>query len=131
MKNIIIMLLLLILPFTATSCKGSEKMEKAEYHKIPANEALYMMNNEEVTIVDVRRPDEYTLSHVPGAILVTNESIGSEPPAELPDKDAKILVYCRSGRRSKEAAMKLLDLGYQNVYDFGGIIDWPYETTRN
>ena len=89
-----------------------------------------MMNNEEVTVVDVRRPDEYRLGHVPGAILVTNETIGSEPPAELPDKNAKILVYCRSGRRSREAALKLLDLGYQNVYDFGGIIDWPYATER-
>ena len=75
-------------------------------------------------IVDVRRQDEYDEGHIPGAVLIPNESIGTERPAELPDLQQIILVYCRSGRRSKEAAQKLADMGYVNVYEFGGIIDW-------
>ena len=78
-------------------------------------------------IVDVRREDEYAKGHIPGAILIPNESIGTEQPSELPDLDQIILVYCRSGRRSKEASQKLADIGYKNVYEFGGIIDWTGE----
>jgi rhodanese-related sulfurtransferase len=78
-------------------------------------------------IVDVRRQDEYSEGHIPGAILVPNESIGTEQPEALPDLDQIILVYCRSGRRSKEAAQKLFDMGYTNIYEFGGIIDWTGE----
>ena len=81
-----------------------------------------------VTVVDVRRADEYAQSHIPGALLVPNEEIGANAPEALPDKDAVLLVHCRSGVRSQQAADKLLALGYQNVYDFGGIADWPYET---
>ena len=79
-------------------------------------------------IVDVRRQDEYISGHIPGAILIPNESIGTEPPTELPDKDQVILVYCRSGRRSKEAAGKLAEMGYTYIYEFGGIITWTGET---
>ena len=75
-------------------------------------------------IVDVRRRDEYDGGHIPGAILIPNESIEDERPDELPDLGQVILVYCRSGRRSKEAAQKLADMGYIRVYEFGGIIDW-------
>jgi rhodanese-related sulfurtransferase len=78
-------------------------------------------------IVDVRREDEYAKGHIPGAILIPNESIGTEQPSELPDLDQIILVYCRSGRRSKEASQKLADIGYTNVYEFGGIVDWTGE----
>ncbi|NCB62807.1 MAG: rhodanese-like domain-containing protein [Clostridia bacterium] len=102
-----------------------------EYHKITAEEANKMMEEQEVTIVDVRTKAEYEEGHVPGAVLIPNESIGSEPPEALTDKEANLLVYCRSGRRSKEAADKLLALGYQNVYDFGGIIDWPYDVVKD
>lgn len=98
------------------------------YHKISAEEAKEMMDAGGVTVVDVRREDEYSQGHVPGAILVPNESIGDEQPEGLPDMDAVLLVYCRSGVRSKQAAKKLVDLGYKEVYDFGGIISWPYET---
>lgn len=80
-------------------------------------------------IVDVRRQDEYDSGHIPGAILIPNESIGTEKPDALPDPDQIILIYCRSGRRSKEAAQKLADMGYTNIYEFGGIIDWKGETT--
>ena len=75
-------------------------------------------------IVDVRRSDEYAKGHIPGAILIPNESITDIPPEELPDKNQTILVYCRTGRRSKEASQKLADMGYVNVYEFGGIEDW-------
>ena len=98
------------------------------YHKITAEEAKTMIDNGGVTIVDVRRPDEYAAQHIPGAVNVPNEDINSEPPASLPDLDAVLLVHCRTGIRSKAASDKLIQMGYQNVYDFGGIVDWPYET---
>lgn len=79
-------------------------------------------------VVDVRRQDEYDAGHIPGAILIPNESISDEQPEELPDPDQIILIYCRSGRRSKEAAQKLADMGYTNIYEFGGIIDWTGAT---
>ncbi len=81
-------------------------------------------------IVDVRRQDEYDEGHIPGAVLIPNESITDQQPKELPDLDQIILVYCRSGRRSKEASQKLADIGYTNVYEFGGIITWSGETVR-
>ena len=80
--------------------------------------------------VDVRTREEYDGGNIENAVLVPNESIGSEMPEALPDKEATLLIYCRSGRRSKEAAQKLLSLGYQSVYDFGGVIDWPYELVK-
>ncbi len=80
-------------------------------------------------IVDVRRQDEYDSGHIPGAILLPNEDIDATPPAALPDKGQTILIYCRSGRRSKEAAQKLADMGYTNLYEFGGIITWNGEIT--
>ena len=78
-------------------------------------------------ILDVRRPDEFAEGHIPHAINVPNESIGSSDIPELPDKDRLILVYCRSGRRSKEASEKLVALGYTNIVEFGGILDWKGE----
>ena len=90
-----------------------------------------MAKNDGHIIVDVRRQDEYDEGHVPGAILIPNESITDKKHAELPDLDQIILVYCRSGRRSKEAAQKLADMGYTNIYEFGGIIDWTGETVMN
>ena len=89
-----------------------------------------MMASQEVVVVDVRTREEYDGGHIENAVLVPNESIGSEMPEALPDEEATLLVYCRSGRRSKDAAQKLLELGYQNVYDFGGVIDWPYELVK-
>lgn len=100
------------------------------YHKITTKEAKEMMEDEEknVIIVDVRTEEEYKESHIPGAILIPNESIGSEELEELPDKDAVLLIYCRTGNRSKKASDKLIELGYTKIYDFGGIVDWSYET---
>ena len=101
------------------------------WQSITPEEAKAMMDGEEeVLVVDVRTREEYDSGHIPGAVLVVNEEIGSEPPQELPDKNQPLLLYCRSGRRSKEAAEKLAELGYTQVYEFGGIQDWPYEVAR-
>jgi len=109
---------------------SEDTTDKAAYHKISAEEAYEMMASQEVVVVDVRTREEHESGHIENAVLVPNESIGSEMPEALPDKEATLLIYCRSGRRSKEAAQKLLSLGYQNVYDFGGVIDWPYELVK-
>ncbi|MDO4542798.1 MAG: rhodanese-like domain-containing protein, partial [Bacillota bacterium] len=81
-----------------------------------------------VTVVDVRTPEEYEEEHITAAILVPVESIRDEAPSMLPDKEANLLVYCRTGVRSEQAAKELVALGYNNVYDFGGIVDWTYGT---
>ena len=111
-----------------TGCIGGQV--KAAYRRVSAEEAQQIMKNESgYRIVDVRTPEEYASGHIPNAICIPNESIGKEPPAELSDKKQLLLIYCRSGRRSKEASNKLVELGYENVVDFGGIIDWPGEKT--
>ena len=101
---------------------------KGEYHKITAEEAKERMDSgDDIIILDVRTQDEYEESHIPGAILIPNETIGTEMPDQLPDAGQEILVYCRSGNRSKQASQALVDLGYTNVVEFGGINSWPYE----
>ncbi len=96
------------------------------YQKISAASAKSMMEEKTVIIVDVRTLQEYNEGHIANAILIPNESIGSASPAQLPNKDAIILIYCRSGNRSKQAAEKLAAMGYTHIYDFGGITDWTY-----
>ena len=104
----------------------------ATYQQITQEKAKEMMQADDGhIIVDVRRQDEYDSGHIPGAILIPNESIGTEQPKELPDLDQVILIYCRSGRRSKEASQKLADMGYTHIYEFGGIIDWTGEIVTN
>ena len=96
---------------------------------ITAEEAKKIMDTEsEYVILDVRTEEEFAQGHIPGAILIPDYEIREEAESPLPDKDALNLVYCRSGRRSKNAAQILLELGYTNIREFGGIIDWPYET---
>lgn len=109
---------------------AAESAPAAEYHKITPEEAKEKMDAGDVVVVDVRTQAEYDEGHIENAVLVPNESIGDTMPAALPDLDATLLVYCRSGRRSKEASEKLVALGYRNVYDFGGILDWPYGVTE-
>ena len=88
-----------------------------------------MMETEEnYVLLDVRTVEEYEEGHIPGAICVPNETIGEDEIEELPDKEQVIMIYCRSGNRSKQAAKKLLEQGYTNLYEFGGIIDWTGET---
>ncbi len=118
---------MLIAGFAMSLLKSRPEPVKT-YTQITQEEAMEMMTRDDGhVIVDVRRQYEYDESHIPGAILIPNESIETEPPEELPDPDQIILVYCRSGRRSKEASQKLADMGYTNVYEFGGIITWPGE----
>ena len=87
-----------------------------------------MAGEEDHIIVDARTIEEYTNGHIPDAICIPNESIGDEMPNQLPNKETLILVYCRSGNRSKQAAAKLAAQGYTNIVEFGGIIDWPGDT---
>ncbi len=107
---------------------GPDMVRTPEYIQIDQETAKEMMERDDGHIViDVRRQDEFDSGHIPGAVCIPNESIETTPPVLLSDPDQVILVYCRSGRRSKEAAQKLADMGYRNVYEFGGIIDWSGE----
>ena len=99
---------------------------ESSYRQITQEEAAQIMKEEKgFIILDVRTEEEYDEGHIPGAINIDNEDIGTYELPELPDKDQMLLVYCRSGRRSKEAAEKLVALGYTQVLEFGGIITWP------
>lgn len=135
---------ILLLTFLFTSCTGEQNSSNTTqntnintdstvkaYRQITMNEAASIMKSEkDYIILDVRRPDEFSEGHIPNAINVPNEIIGTSEISELPDKNQLILVYCRSGRRSKEASQKLVDLGYTNVVEFGGILDWSGETVK-
>lgn len=99
-------------------------MERKTFTQISQEEAKDMMAKEDCVIIDVRTREEYDSGHILNAICIPNESIADTKPADLPDPDQVILVYCRSGRRSKEAAEKLVNMGYTRIYEFGGIIDW-------
>ena len=114
-----------------TGCAGTNNNKNNTYRQITMDEAVNIMAQETgYIILDVRRPDEFAAGHIPGAINVANESIGTDEIPELPDKEQLIMVYCRSGRRSKEASEKLVKLGYTNIVEFGGIIDWEYEIVK-
>ncbi len=113
-----------------TMSKEAKNGKKAEYKKITSDEAKKMMETQKVIVVDVRTLEEYNEGHIPNAISVPLETIENEAEAKLKNKDALILVYCRSGRRSREAALKLIEKGYTNVIDFGGIKDWNGEVVK-
>ena len=109
-------------------CAGTSNNHTNTYRSITMDEVVTMMAQETgYIILDVRRPDEFAAGHIPNAINVPNESIGTDEIPELPNKDQLIMVYCRSGRRSKEASEKLVKLGYTNIVEFGGILDWKGE----
>ena len=106
--------------------------EETTYRQISMDDAIAMMEEESgYIILDVRTPEEFAEKHIPGAINIPNETIGTTEIPELPDKDQLILVYCRSGNRSKQASEKLVKSGYTNVVEFGGINDWPGDTETN
>lgn len=110
---------------TAASASGSSNA--ATYQKITPEEAQQMLQDQpDAILLDVRTQEEYDTQHIEGATLLTDSEIAERAADVLPDKDAVILVYCRSGRRSAASSQQLAELGYTNVYDFGGIIDWPY-----
>ena len=109
-------------------CSSKTTSKEAGYKQISQDEAKTIMESEkDYIILDVRRPDEYSEGHIKGAINVPNETIGTEEIEELPEKDQLILVYCRSGNRSKQASEKLVKLGYTNIQEFGGINTWTGE----
>lgn len=124
MRRMIPVLLALLL---LTGCGGGE--EEASYQQISQEEAKEMMNTQEVIILDVREQDEYDSGHIPNAVLLPVGTIDEDATAAvIPEKDSTVLVYCRSGNRSKTASSALAELGYTNIYEFGGIKTWPYET---
>ena len=131
MKKMICICLAVLLCLTGfTGCVQEEKNMENTYQQITAQEAKTIMETEkDYIIIDARTEEEFAAGHIANAILLPEYEIAARAEAELPDKEALILVYCRSGRRSKIASEELVKLGYTNVKEFGGIIDWPYETT--
>ena len=126
MKKLVFLFLAVMM---LTACgQDKENDQGAVYVNITAEEAKQIMDKEEgFIILDVRTQEEYDQGHIPGAIVISHEEIAEKAEKVLTDKDQLILVYCRSGRRSKIAAEALVALGYNNIKEFGGIIDWPYE----
>ena len=129
MRRLIILLLAVMM---LTACgQDKENNQGAVYVNITAEEAKEIMDTEEgYVILDVREQDEYDAGHISGAILIPYTQIEAKANEMLPDEDQLILVYCRSGRRSKIAAEALAELGYTNIKEFGGILDWPYEVEK-
>lgn len=125
MKRILSLFFSLLLLFTG--CGGSTADNS--YQQITQEEAKEMMDTQEVIILDVREQNEYDSGHIPGAVLLPVGTIDEDTAAAvIPEKDSTVLVYCRSGNRSKTASSALAELGYTNIYEFGGINTWPYET---
>ena len=122
-------MMLLLAVMLLTGCgQNKEKDREAVYMNITAEEAKKIMDSEEgYIILDVRTREEYDQGHIPGATQISHEEIGEKAESVLTDKDQLLLVYCRSGRRSKIAAEALVEMGYTNIKEFGGILDWPYE----
>ena len=129
MKKLLFLLLAVML---LTACgQTKENDREAAYMNITAEEAKAIMDSEEgYIILDARTQEEYDQGHIPGAIVISHEEIAEKAEEVLTDKEQLILVYCRSGRRSKIAAEALAELGYTNIREFGGIIDWPYEVEK-
>ena len=127
--SLLILGLLLLLTACSSPTKNNQEMV---FLNITAEEARKLMDSEKDRIIlDVRSREEYDQGHIPGAILIPNTEIEAKAADLLPDKEQLILVYCRSGRRSKLAAQSLADLGYTNIREFGGILDWPYEVVQD
>ena len=137
-KRWIFLLLSLAMLLSLSACRTEEKQstekggtDPVSYQQITPQEAKAMMDSQvEYILIDARTESEFAQGHIPGAILIPEYEIARRAEKELPHKDALILVYCRSGRRSKIASEELSKLGYTNVKEFGGIIDWPYEITE-
>lgn len=130
MKKLFIILMVLIAA-TFTSCSTNQGEVTTEYKKITSLQAKEMMDqNADILILDVRSQEEFDTGHIKNALLIPDNEITEKAESILGDKSATILVYCRSGRRSELAANALVELGYSNVYDFGGINDWTYDIVK-
>ncbi len=133
MKRIYLLLLVVAVAVIFTACQKNPAPKEVSpvpntYISISQEEAKHLMDTETgYIILDVRRQDEYDAGHIPNAVLLPNETLAETAESVLKDKDQLILVYCRSGNRSKQASQVLADLGYTNVKEFGGILDWQYE----
>lgn len=133
-RKVIVMLLAVMGTLCMNGCQtdvsgGEKNTVESAYMKISAEDAKKIMDGaEDFVLVDVREEDEYVAGHIAGALLIPYGEMKERAETELPDKEQTILVYCRSGRRSAIAAQTLSELGYTDVWDFGGIIDWPYDT---
>ena len=124
MKRILALILAMLL--LLTGCGGT--VVENTYQKITQEEAKNMMDTQEVIVLDVREQDEFDAGHIPGAVLLPVGTITTDTASSvIPEEDSMVLVYCRSGNRSKTASKALVDLGYTNIYEFGGINTWPYE----
>ena len=136
MKKFRKIMLLILSALLLSSCSARGEAPSGDgfgagYRQVSSDEAARMMQMKiKYIILDVRRPDEFAEGHIPGAINIPNETIGEEEIPELPNKNELIFVYCRSGRRSKEAAEKLVKLGYTDIVEFGGILDWKGEIVK-
>ena len=129
LRGIVLMLLISLSLFGLSACQDGGN--NATYEQITPQQAKEIMDTEqEYIIIDARTEEEFAEGHIENAILIPEYEIKDRAEKELPDKDALILVYCRSGRRSKIASEELVKLGYTNVKEFGGIIDWPYEVVK-
>lgn len=129
MKRLLPLFLTLLLLLTACGAAGTSS--ESGYTHISQEEAREMMDTQEVLVLDVREQDEYDSGHIPDAVLLPVGTITEDTAAEIiPEKGATVLVYCRSGNRSKTAAQALVDLGYTRIYEFGGISTWPYEVEK-
>lgn len=128
------LLILFVLTIILTGCVNVDTKnndpEEATYKKISAEDAKKIIDSEDVIILDVRTPEEYKEGHIENAVLLPVNDIKDKASEVLTNKDAKILVYCRSGNRSATAAKELIQMGYTDVYDFGGIMSWPYEIVK-
>ena len=128
LKGLIIMLLISLSMFGLTACGGDNK---GSYEQITPQQAKEIIDTEQdYIIIDARTKEEFAEGHIENAILIPEYEIANRAEKELPDKEQLILVYCRSGRRSKIASEELVKLGYTNVKEFGGIIDWPYDIVK-
>ena len=127
-----ILLLFLIVSLAGCGSREEDTMNTVSYQQITAEEAKSMMDEQpDAVILDVREQDEYDAGHIPGAVLLSVGTIDEETAASaIPENDTVVLVYCRSGNRSKTASQSLVDLGYTQIYEFGGIQDWPYDLER-
>ena len=131
-KGLMLAAVAVVITVAMASCQTvNNNVAPVGYQRISAAEAMVMMDRyDELIILDVRTEEEFSEGHIPGAILIPDYELAERAETELPNKDQLILVYCRSGRRSKTAAEMLVGMGYTNVKDFGGIIDWEYDIEK-